>query len=122
MIAWEQVLTLLKAQYAFKPAVTLKDVLKHYYLEEKLSIRQITELTNGQCSHASVRSKLIEFGIPLRGKGGPRHICNFDITKEEYKTMSYKELALKYKCHRTTIRNRCLKYIKVNRKKKGEGK
>jgi hypothetical protein len=118
MIVWSLVLERLNMGNYDNYYNDLYDMLKFLYKDKKLSISQITELTGGECSTCSLRAKLEEFGIKRRGKGGPHHVKPFTVSKEEYKTSTYKELALKYGVHRTTIRNRCLKYIKTNGKRR----
>lgn len=98
--------------------LTLKGTITYLYEEEKLSLRQIAELTNGECSACSLGTKMKELGIELRSKGGPNYTKPFTISKKEYENLSYKRLALRYNVHIATIRNRCKKYIEEGGKKK----
>jgi ribosomal protein L20A (L18A) len=122
MISWSKVLEKLNMGNYNNYYDVLKDMLQFLYYEQKLSIRQIAELTDGECSNVSIREKMKEFGIIMRSKGGPNHAKPFTISKKEYKELSYKEMALKYGVHRTTIRNRCISYIKESGKKRKEKK
>lgn len=97
---------------------TLKETLEFLYHQEGLSIRQLVMLTDDKCTTTSLRTKMRELGISLRKRGGPNYTKPFEITKEEYKSKSYKEMAFEHNVNVTTIRNRCKKFIKENGKKR----
>lgn len=127
MVSWSLVLEQLikvcpEEAYAFENKWTLEDVLNFLYSAKKMSTRQIANLTNYECSNITIRNKLRELGIKLRSKGGPNNTKVKIIPLEEYKSMSYNQLAAKYKVDRATVYKHVKQYIKKNGKRRGRPK
>ena len=120
MIVWSTVQKNLKACYPVETD-NLADLLTYLYCDLRLPVQQIVDSTQGECCYISLLRKMKELGIPIRKKGGKRHIKQCSITRDEYLTHSYKELALKYGVSMGTIRNRCRRYINGVGKKTKRG-
>ena len=58
----------------------------------------------------SVRNLLKILNVKSRPKGGPRNIVNCPVTEDEFKSMTYCQIAEKYQVHPTTVFNRCKPY------------
>jgi len=97
----------------------LYDILVFLYYDKKLSLHQIADLTDGECSVMTLANKMKRLGIRLRKQGGPNNLKVTSIPLKEYKTMSYDQLALKYGVDRTTVYRHVKQYLKTNGKKRG---
>jgi hypothetical protein len=105
MINWEEILvklnTKLKTQHD-----TIKVCLTELYIIECRRSGEICNLIRGELTSQTLREKLHELKIPLRGKGGPNNKRVFTLTKEEYESCSLQKLAVKKGVSRKTIYNK----------------
>lgn len=84
------------------------------YVNHKVSADELGRRL--KVSGRSVLTILETFKIDRRPKGGARHCVSCDITEEEFKTMSYTELARKYKVSYGTVYTRCKRFKKKKEK------
>lgn len=82
-----------------------KEMLEHFYAGG-MSIHEISSAIG--FSTWSVRRKLLEYGVQLRGRGGPHHagqskLCKVDL-KELFET-KIADLVFKYDVHAATVAN-----------------
>lgn len=113
-IEWNDVLIRLKP-YCPDDTQTIEDALIWLYETKGLSLQEIETLAKGECCNRSIRTKLAG-KVKIRCKGGAHNVKLKDIPEEDYKTMTYKQLAKKYHVDRTTIYRHIKKYEKKSKK------
>jgi len=116
MTNWNKVLELLKP-HCVKEAESLIDCLNFLYCICNFSSKMISDLTDNEVSSVAIRDKMRKLGIKVKKQGGPNHIKVTSIPIDEYREMTYAELAFKYKVSISTIHHHVREYIKKEGKK-----
>lgn len=82
-----------------------EEMLKHLYLSQSFSLLQMKQVL-GYSTYA-IRRRLIEFGIPLRSRGGPDNRLGRrklkDISDSKLLTTKSEALAEEFKVHVSTV-------------------
>jgi hypothetical protein len=100
-ISWNKVYELCK-HVATLECSSIEELLRQLYIKQRMSTKQIANLTKGEASSASIRWKLRKLHIPVRSRGGPnRPRVVIDIN--DYASMTYRELMDKYKVSRSSV-------------------
>ncbi len=81
----------------------------HLYENEKLTLKKIGEKYD--CSHTTIRNKLIKAGVKLRKQGRGEISIPISVIIHLYKKeqLTLKEIGKKYNCNYNVIRNRLIK-------------
>lgn len=117
MTNWEKVLRILEPHCLPGVSMTLKEVLEHLYGNEKLSTQDISLLTGNEVSSVAIRDKMRKLGIKVKKRGGPNNIKLIKVSIEEYREMTYDQLAFKYSVSKSTIHHHVKEYIEKEGKK-----
>lgn len=93
--------------------MTLVEMLRYLYVDQEMSLREICNAIGNKCTAPTLSSKMVELGIDMRHRGGRNYfkLPPSLITLDEYRTMTYKEMAVKHKVHPSTIYKVVKKYI-----------
>lgn len=71
------------------------------------SLTQIANLLDGRISYNGIRNFLRRQGVPIKKRGGahgrPRACIDVKVTKEEFFTLTYDEMAKRHQCSVSTI-------------------
>jgi transposase len=87
---------------------TIDQLLRKLYCYFNYSTSQIATICD--CNPSTIKKKLVQLNIKLKGRGGPNRKSTLLITEEDYRMLSLKELAKKYSCHPSTVVRLTKKY------------
>jgi len=119
-ISWNKVYELCK-HVATLECSSIEELLRQLYVKQRMSTKQIANLTKGEASSTSIRWKLRKLRIPVRSRGGlnrPRVVIDIN----DYASMTYRELMDKYKVSRSSVARATRPFRSKIKKKVGRPK
>lgn len=104
-LSWYQIAQHLALHCTMSAKSNIRDILLELYQDKGLSVSQITDLTKGEASCEAIRRKLLEFKIPLRGRGGANYCKLGNIPDEDWLHLSKEDIAFKYSVSLWTVKS-----------------
>jgi transposase len=117
MTNWDRVLKLLYVHCPQVADMSLETALEWLYYDCNFSTQDIANLIGNEVSSVAIRDKMRRLGIKVKKRGGPNNTKITSIPIEEYREMTYDQLAFKYGVSVSTIHHHVKEYIKKEGKK-----